>query len=281
MTGGRSTIWRQGNLLREETASSLQLQVEIDNASIVWLIASHDCDLANLDKEPLIEIIPGKILTKLGQNLYGKNPRSLHLELDGEDQPLKLELDVTRKTSIEKIAVYGHTPCPRYNLSGDKLIILQRWLAARYYRAAFPDNFVNLLSSKTFLNKKDTLPKRIEALLDNENSKIRSLLFDLDNGDLVERQSGDIYNLGIFVLYDSNSPGNTAFDEARKAANEIEQLFLTAFYADNKWEHIEIEYCEPISDQVMTVAQQQNLKQWRLEHISLNENPIGLMLAPQ
>jgi hypothetical protein len=39
-------------------------------------------------------------------------------------------------------------------------------------------------------------------------------------------------------------------------------------------------YCDPISDSAITVAQREMLKQWRLEHMSLQEDPPQPMITP-
>jgi len=65
------------------------------------------------------------------------------------------------------------------------------------------------------------------------------------------------------------------------AAEALEKLFVAAFYLeDSRWKNICLMYCDPISDSAITVAQREMLKQWRLEHVSLQEDPLQPMITP-
>lgn len=110
---------------------------------------------------------------------------------------------------------------------------------------------------------------------------VRALLFDLDEGMEVERTTPeDLYQLGIVILYDSLRDEPSSAAAAAKAAEELEALFDTAFHAPTgAWQNIRLQYCDPISDNAITVAQNEALKQWRLEHMSLQDDPPQPMIT--
>lgn len=152
--------------------------------------------------------------------------------------------------------------------------ILQKWLAARYRRAAFPEAFEARLRSPQ-MSGKETFLDRIEGILEAGGDHIRGLLFDLDEGEDVERVApADTYQLGIVVLYNSWRDEPAAAAVASNAAEELERLFAEAFESQTgEWQGIRLTYCDPMSDNAITVAQSENFKEWRLEHMSLKDYP--------
>src|ERR1700722_3871995 len=113
----RETPWRQGHLLKMETACRLGLtDTDPDNCAVV---ISHDCDLANsnLTAEPHIEVIVGKIVSKPnGSFMWGKSPRTLHLEVSREDTRTTIELVATNKRLISKTDLAADTPDSTYSI---------------------------------------------------------------------------------------------------------------------------------------------------------------------
>lgn len=114
----------------------------------------------------------------------------------------------------------------------------------------------------------------MEGILAAAEKHIRALLFDLDEGEDHERGPNELYTLGINLLYVSEPDEPTAERGAQKAAEALEKLFEEAFNpSGNGWRKVCLQYCDPISDSAMTVAQSERLKQWRLEHMSLRDDP--------
>jgi hypothetical protein len=59
----------------------------------------------------------------------------------------------------------------------------------------------------------------------------------------------------------------------------LETTFKELFFnASNSWKQIELLDCMVMSDEALTYAQSTLLKQWRLEHLSLREDPEGPMM---
>jgi hypothetical protein len=278
---GRQFSWRQGDLLTSEAAVALGYCALTDADATFVVVISHDCDLtAELEKEPLAELIVGWRIDKLGGDSHGKTARRLHIEYQAQDGPIYLELMATAKQPIEKQKLFKFSPRNDIGLDGQGIGILQRWLAARYHRAAFPEAFEDRLRSAVIPGKR-TFLKKIELVLSDGGEHIRGLLFDLDEGRDIEREApDDLYQLGINVLYDSTKDEPTAAVAAEKATEELEELFSTAFYSEQSgWQNIRLLYCDSMSDNAITVAEREVFKQWRLEHMSLQDDPPQPMIT--
>jgi len=277
----RQFSWRQGDLFTGEAAVALGYCAQEGAVATFVVVISHDCDLAaEIEKEPLAELIVGRRIDKLGVDSYGKTARRLHIEYQTQDGPVFLELMATDKRPIEKQRLFEFSPRDDIELDGRGIGILQRWLAARYHRAAFPEAFEDRLRAAVVPGKR-TFLRKIELILSDGGEHIRGLLFDLDEGKDIERKTpDDVYQLGINVLYDSTKDESTAAAAAETASRALEELFSTAFYSDKAgWQNICLQYCDPISDSGITVAQREMLKQWRLEHMSLQDDPPQPMIT--
>lgn len=277
----RQLLWLQGDVLTDEAAKSFGLQHPESAEATFVVVISHDRDLtAVADKEPISEIIVGRRIEKLGGNSYGKSARRLHIEYQTEGGTVALELVATSKRVISKSDLFAKPRREDMWLDRQGLRILQRWLAARYSRAAFPEAFEDRLRAAMVPGKRD-FPKKIEHILADGGDHIRALLFDLDEGKDIERKTpDDLYQLGIVVLYDSVRDEPTAAAAATKAAEALEELFETAFHLETgAWQNIHLQYCDPVSDSAITVAQSEALKQWRLEHMSLQDDPPAPMIT--
>lgn len=278
---GRQFSWRQGDLLTGEAAVALGYCAQEEADATFVVVISHDCDLtAEIEKEPIAELIVGRRIDKLGGASYGKTARRLHIEYQTQDVPVVLELMATAKQQIGKQKLFKFSPRDDVELDGRGIGILQRWLAARYHRAAFPEAFEDRLRAAIIPGKR-TFLKKIELILSDGGEHIRGLLFDLDEGKDIERKTpDDVYKLGINVLYDSAKDEPTAAAVAKAAAHALEELFSTAFYSEQtSWQNICLQYCDSISDNAITVAQREMLKQWRLEHMSLQDDPPQPMIT--
>jgi hypothetical protein len=272
----RNLSWRQGDILSDEAVAICGLEsAEGSSEPIYAIVISHDCDLAASEgKEPNAEVITGRRVRKLGGDSFAKTARRLQVEYQSADGPVVLELVATGKVPVPKAKLF--TSAPRRDITLDKqgLNILQRWLAARYRRTAFPEAFEARLRSPQKSGKK-TFLDRIEGILEAGGDHIRGLLFDLDEGADVERAAlNDTYQLGVVVLYNSLRDEPAAAAVASNAAEELERLFAEAFETQaGEWQGICLTYCDPMSDNAITVVQSEMLKEWRLEHMSLKDYP--------
>jgi hypothetical protein len=90
-------------------------------------------------------------------------------------------------------------------------------------------------------------------------------MLELDDGDIRERQIPEnVYMPGITVLYASSPVEPRAYAASSSAAEALERISTRAFGRQSgAREHIDLRYCDPNSDAVLTVQQQETLIEWR------------------
>lgn len=269
-------MWRQGHLLTAEAAVALGFRHVVNPEQTMVVVVSHDCDLAQESEfEPVVEVIVGQVIEKLDGNCtHAKTPRKLHIEFDG-DLPCFAEFEATAKLSVKKEELTDFIPRIDLRLSPENHSTLQFWLASRYRRSAFPDEFERRLKDET------KLAKKISKALEVHGSHISGIFFDVDEGmDATRNGPGDTYMLDIYILHLAEPDFIASEAAAQKAASVIESAFRDKLYKPtNTWQHIELRACEVVSESVLTYQHFKQLKRWRMEHISLGSDPQQAVLV--
>jgi hypothetical protein len=264
----RNSSWRQGDIV---SASDLCRLVESprENDTTVGIVVSHDCDLAaSAEKEPFVELISASVIKRLGQDSNAKTARRLHIQYATDAEPACYQLSANQKFFVPKAKLFELTPAPNSRLYAEGRRILQRWLAARYDRSAFPENFESRLRQRPTATGK-SLVESIALALDDAGQHVRALLFDVDRGEECERtEMSDSYRLGIVVLYVGNPEDDIACEKAQEVVAKLEKLF-------DGIHGIVLDYCDAVSDAVLSVQEATQLKEWRLEYLSFRTQPIG------
>jgi len=271
----RNTPWRQGHLLTNEAVTATGLNHPKYPDDTVVIVASHDCDLAQLpDIEPQVEVVVGRQIPALdGNYTHAKSSRTLHLEFDNE--PLLAEFVITEKHSIPKNVLVDFGPRTNVRLSPRNLSTFQQWLASRYRRSAFPDEFDHRM-------KKAGLTDKIVKAVKPHGSMITAVFFDVDEGQEVARTGpDDVYMLDIILLHATEPDFQAAEASANEARVAIEHAFTTKLFdtQSGSWKSIELRSVEVNSEGAMTYLQSTLLKQWRLDYISLGADPQQPVLA--
>jgi hypothetical protein len=266
----RNTPWRQGHLLSKESAAALGLIHTTHPDDTIVIVASHDCDLTQLpEKEPQVEVIVGRRITVLdGNNTHAKSSRTLHIEFQGA-AGIRSEFVITEKRNVLKTALADHAPTSDARLSPSDLATFQLWLASRYRRSAFPDEFENRL-------KEAGLHEKIANVLRPSGDLIIAIFFDVDNGqEIIHTGQDDVYILDIYILYSTENDDAAALATANAAKAAIEEAFRSKLFnaGSLSWGNIELRYVEVISEEAMTYRQSRLLKKWRLDHISMGADP--------
>ncbi|MCG8996705.1 hypothetical protein LH435_09470 [Laribacter hongkongensis] len=241
----------------------------------VVIVATHDCDLAQSPEwEPRIEVVVGCLTDKDGNCTHAKNARKLHVEFAG-DSAFWGEFEATSKVTIDKMKLNQFAPRTDARLSTENHAIFQMWLASRYRRSAFPDEFERRLTRET------KLADKIARAVKPHGELITGVFFDVDEGEEVTRDGpDDPYTLDITILHAADRDFDAAENAAQTAARTIERAFKEKlFNPAKKWQNIELRYCEPLSESTMTYQFFKQLKRWRLEHISLAADPQQPVLA--
>lgn len=264
-----SISWRQGNLLTKEALEGLGFNPEEIKEGLLAVIASHDCDIANHPaQEPNVEIIVGHRIDKLnGNHSNAKNPRKLHCEFSG-NEVLCAEFLATNRQLADKQKLASFEASDITALPPDEKNTLQKWLASRYRRSAFSDEFDRRLKSSKLAEKIGKIVKPTER-------HIIAILFDVDEGEELDRAESEVYILDVVVLYSVRHDPGESEDIAQNVAHEIVNAFESKLLDENSqtWSQIELRYCEAISEEVLTYHEFSQMKPWRLDHLSLRANP--------
>jgi len=257
----RNTPWRQGCLLSAEATQLLKLAHPQEPGVTIVIVATHDCDLAQpIAIEPSIEVIVGRKISAVdGNYTSAKNARTLHVRFEG-DPPFFAEFSATTKLSLDKEQFIGLLPEARFQLSPSSKLIFERWLAARYRRSAFPDEFERRLRAAK-------LDDRLAKAVKPHGERISLVLFDVDERD-------DIYVLDIVLLHSVEPDAQESQEAAEKAKSDIQTAFnkLRDPQSD-QWQNIELRYIDVISEEALTYRQFTLLRPWRLDYISLGGEP--------
>lgn len=263
MAWNRDTAWRQFSILSKDDLEKLGCASDLHDNSI-GVVVSHSCDIANaLEAEPYIEIVVGTLLTtpSNGSLTHGKNNRRLHLSLDNNSEGYQtLELVITTKFYAKKevILQYEMQPNNCIQLSSSVHRTILRWLTTRYDRAAFPDNFNNLMGKKYKLHEK------VKKILTQESTnEIRGLLLKYKE----KEKSTNVfhYDLVILVLYDTSKDPTAAEKIAQTVCEKITEKFQAipeTVQVDEKADSIYLKQAVAIADSALTYQQFETLIRW-------------------
>lgn len=263
----RDTPWRQGHALSSEAAAALGLVHHSHPEDTLVVVISHDCDLANanLEVEPDVEVIVGRrIAEPTGSFLWGKAPKTLHLEVACDDEQAFVELQCRRKLILPKSRLAAWAPRENFALDTIGLAVLRSWLASRYNRAAFPDAFNKRLEKTDF-------DKRLAKLLAAHGELISFVYFDLAELSQQELPDGIPYELTVVLVYPpGDEPLDTAdaVDEVVEKVEKLGQLRLSGKDGQPS-ELVQFKACFALSEQDITISRARHLMQWRLEHVTL------------
>jgi hypothetical protein len=271
----RETPWRQGFLLGNDAIDALGIRHPASPDQTIVVVATHDCDLAQDPHfEPRVEVVVGCLAAKDGNCTHAKNARKLHIEFAG-DAPFWAEFEATAKVSIDKLKLNEYSPRSDFRLSSEDHAVLQMWLASRYRRSAFADEFERRLTKET------KLAEKIAKAVKPHGELIIGVFFDVDDGaEVIRNGPDDTYKLDITILHKADPDFFAAEKAGTTVADAIETAFKEKLFApSNKWQHIELRSCDPMSESALTYQMFKQLKRWRLEHISLAADPQQPVLA--
>lgn len=282
----RDTDWRQGDLLTCEAAAELGLIDATEERRYV-IVITHDCDLHHVG-ESFIEVIVADLVIKEPgpdpQLSYARNPRRLHLAYeDADGVPLVLELRHIDRRNVSKADfAAGAVKDNSVTLPGDAKRVLKQWLAARYGRPAFPDEFEKRLRKRS---GKRSVEQRIARILETDAKYLVGLFFDLGEQRGAEVVEGEPYALSVSVVYDAIEGSSDARGSAERVAAQLRELFEQVYGKPDAAMEIALDTCEAVADTRLTLADLRRVDQWRLEYISLRDDdqgdflPVGEMPA--
>lgn len=264
----RGTKWRQGALLSSESCHKLGI-FETESKGGHAIVITHDCDIPN-DKEKFVELLTGNNIDQANSNYTAaKNIRLLHIRYDcietSQEFIIELDRSLVRvdKNEFSSLAVQNEN----FQLSSDEKTMLKQWLAARYSRPAFPDEFQSRFNKKKF---EKIMIKEFKPV----NNYLVGVFFELGDERYSELSPGSPYNLIIYIVYDTVQ-GSEAREKAENCAVNLKEKFYESFGCLDTAEDIQLENCLAIADINFSLADMRRTDQWRLDYLSFRESPAS------
>jgi hypothetical protein len=178
-----------------------EVGLQLDSKDGLLIVVSQSCDLVHykLDDEPYVECIECHPIEKMdGNYTHGKNPRRLHIPVVREnDQEQIVEIRPYRIHRFDRNVLCRIYPDNKYYLSEKSCRILSRWLASRYAREAFPDEFIRRLYAV-----KKKMEKKASQLADTVTGIYMQINPDREIG---EQEN---YSVNLLALVEADSEDN-------------------------------------------------------------------------
>lgn len=208
--------WRQGSFLPSSLALSLAAEHGCEDATHAVII-SQDCDVTHPDlkAEPFVEIIFLQTLDAINLGLTdGKSSRFLHLEAMTESVARGFSALAWNKARIGRELLVVAYPDPGIAIPSGTLKGMIRWIADRYTRTGFPDEFVKRTKS---------IEKPLIRLMKSEGSAFGRILVDLDSFNELPAKADYMMDC-VCVVHPETWENPTARKEALAAGDILKAL---------------------------------------------------------
>lgn len=183
--------WRQGSFLPSAMVHSLAVEHGCEDVAHAVVI-SQDCDVTHpdLQAEPFVEILFLRTVDTINPGLTdGKSSRFLHLEAFTESGVRGFFALAWNKARIGRELLAVALPDPGSTIPSGTLKGMIRWIADRYTRTGFPDEFVARTKS---------IEKPLIKLMKNDGSAFGGILVSLDSFD--ELPANEEYVMGCVCV---------------------------------------------------------------------------------
>jgi hypothetical protein len=274
--------WRQGCQVDGQYALSMGW-IKPEEAGDLLLVITHDCDLQST-AEAEVELIRAAFVDQIsGNNTHGKNPRVLHIrQALGSERAL--EITHNNRLRVKKEDLLGSNPSG--TLSDSERIQLSKWLAYRYNRAPFPENFYNRLKKArtvpvskleskdvSRINKGASLSKQIDSVFFVDGDPIEGVYFALAGKESTELDKKEDYFLVVVVVAKSRQAAeeNACLALASHVANKIKGLFENASWDDSQGK-IVLEVCQSSTEKDFPLYNFNRMLRWHLDWLSGGES---------
>lgn len=262
--------WRQGSILGEEFVQILVERKLLPGIGYpgYWVVLSHDCDVSNVsfEAEPFVELIFGESIDAAsldGNRQWGKNARLLQIHNPSDQQEVTyFQFSANQRYWVDRRLFAEQVPSPQ-RLDIELISRLSRWVAKRYVRAAFPDEFVERTRAVVGRIRKRT--KRDGGLI----TGIYLLVSDEELGEDAD------YEIMVFAtmldeMYDDS--------EARKVAAELISELDDAF--DN-CAGVRLLMSELRKESQLTLTELRYMKRWDFDDLTLRGESQASIPMPQ
>jgi hypothetical protein len=253
--------WYQGALIPIPSGSRVAEAMHSEATHAI--VGSQDCDVvASTYTEPAVDLLPAYLRPQPENDLlYGKNPRRLCLPLGSG---LFVTMDIRERVTVDKrflveLAPLSEGPGPRERK------LLAKWLAKRYVRPAFPDQFNERLRAARA--KLDALAKKPDG------RHVTAVLMMLDTE---QELAADVdYRIVIWFACHSSSAEDP---RTRGALEKYAQAFADAV---GSCDGIEVEEHEVRSHLDITLEDLEEMKRFDFDYRSEAPKPGGDVVSDE
>lgn len=222
-----------------------------------WMVISQDCDLVQTDwvKEPYVELIrirhakddehPPKWLT---------SPRDLQFSDPPDEKTHRFACSIHDRVQIDRKYLSDFRPDANRAIDRENVRRICLWVARRYVRAAFPDAFNERVESAV-----DSLTKKSSELY-KQSDLLSGIYLLVTEAELGPDEDYKVVVWGTMRVQDFEKP------DRREVAQRILDLLESSL---GSCDGIEIDECELVSEQDLTIDHLRLWKRWDFDVLSL------------
>ena len=255
--------WRQGSIVNVEDHATIAKELP-DGARIIVISQSCDIIQPSDEAEPYVDVIVATpIDAEDGNFTYNKNPRKLHITLNTGNGDKYFQLLQIDKITTERTKLDGLIPEDGVALENSTVNVIARWLAARYLRPAFPNEFNDLINGVRKVKKKKVEKKERKAA--KKISPVVSGIF-LQVIPFRDLEDGESYSVNMIALVPaSNKAADLTSPEIRDPVAEIAAVMTEA--------GMDVSWVIRFEDKVPYSYFRDDFIVWSYEDISLANDP--------
>ena len=226
----------------------------------MWMVVSHDCDVTNgnLEAEPNVEIICLEhVEDQDGHLFWAKNPRRYQFVDGATGDSQVYQLGVHEKVSIDRVYLIDSSPDGDRTIDDENVRRVCSWLARRYIRSAFPDEF-NERTRRATIKLKKPLKKSGDAL-----TGVYLLVVD------DELLSEEDYRITLSAtMRDDEFDNPRVRQKAQELVNKLESEL-------NSCDGIDVLESELLPERDVSLSDLRLLKRWDFDDLSLRAESVS------
>jgi hypothetical protein len=257
--------WRQGSVVSDELFQYLSSQgflpkVVANSLYIILIVVSQDCDVCNdsYEKEPWVELLFA-IQTEIEKRSFfnGKHPRQIQFEITNSETKKIFEASVHDRFRIDRKELANHLPQKDLVLSQETVRDIKHWLARRYVREGFPNEFERRVSSL-----KSKLTSKVFS--NPKKGGLFTAIFLLTNE--AELDEDEIYEVIMWLTMTSDDYSS------QKTKEDVLKLAGQIAAAMNECKGIKVVNFDVKSEADVSLEERKQLKRWDYDALSFAED---------
>jgi len=246
------------------------LAKNFDPSNDIWIVISQDCDLVQYDwdKEPFVELVRVlKVSDSEGEGMWLTSPRTYVFSDPPDEKPShRFKCIVHDRVRIDRRYLAYFSPDPHRSFAAENIRRLIHWIARRYVRAAFPDEFNNRIQSS--LQK---LARKKSSSLVKYSDLLTGIYLYVPEGEL---EPEEVYEIVLWGVVRPNVIKDQVLaSHAQELVDELEALFFECDGIDVSASYLK-------SEQDVTLDHLHKWKRWDFDSLSLKPKQKGKPVPP-